>query len=345
MAGLILVLITILGLCRVDALAQNAIMVNEQSCIVSASSVCDEYEDMNFASARAFNMNPDEPWMAAGEFNPKKGEWLKLTFTQPVSLMALRITPGFGRTGKYYHEYSRLKRFEVILDKAGKIETRTYTRHFDSDPEKDMVLLFAGEPVVKSFKIKILEVYPGKKGSNALIGNVEPVILSKGRVVCSSWAVEEAISFLKAAGSPELAFSFVPRDESIKIDRLFRHSNPLDKAARLEKRNRYDREKLRKDWGTWEMLCRQIASDYAFNSFEAVSYIWKDPATKLTIFDFTPSDFGDVLNSYTFAMTRQKVTEKISRKDPKTGKTTEESITILKAVVTEIKMVSDVYAP
>ena len=333
-----LLILTFALFCNGTARAQWALVVNQQNVIITSSSYCNEYEDIKFSPDQAFNQKSDRPWMAAKNFNSKKPEWIKMTFTSPAKIAALRIVPGFGRD-KYYEDYTRLKKFQLIVNKGNKVETRTYYRFFDTEPDRDMVILFANQPKVKSITLKILDVYPGHKNKYPLVGNLEPVIVAKDRIICSSWALEEAVLFLKATRNPDSAFEYVPRRGGILLSRSVRNVNPLDDSLNINKNQRYGRQSLRDNWEVWETLCLQLSTDYLFNTYQGVSYIWKDPGSNHLMFDITPSPVADRLNYFTLEMTRQKVTEKV-KKDGK-----ESSITVLRAVVKSIKMVSEVYTP
>lgn len=328
-----------------STLAQQAITIHGQGCVVTASSYCDEYEDIQFTPNKAFNGKPDRPWMSADEFEPGDEEWIKVTFTNPVKLLALRISPGFGRGGEYYYRYPRLKRFEVILDRSGKTETRTYHNYFDSSPAKDLVLLYSTQPVVKSIKLKILDVYPGETNNQAVIGNIEPVIVKGGKVFSSSWSVEEAIAFLKSTQYPEKSFAFVPRGRTMTLSRIIQNSNPIDESVNIKKAINYNRKRLREEWATWKTICFQIWKSYQFNTYESVNYLWKDESTGLVMFDMIGSINSDVINSYTLGMTRQKVTEVVKQKDEETNEEKEIKVTVLRTVLPYLKMTQDVYTP
>ena len=332
-----------------SAQERSAMTINGSPAIVSGSSYCDEYEDIKFNPGQAFNGRADRPWMAEGNFNPKKPDWLKVTFTKPVGLKALRIAPGFGHSSKYFYNYSRLKKFKVVLEKpvkgGAKTDVRTYYRRFDGAPYKDLVLIFPNVPTVKSIKVVPLQVYPGKKSKYALIGNIEPVLVREGKTYCSSSAVSDVLSFLRSTHSAEAAFSFIPGGKTIQIKKLIRNANPLDKSSQIKRSYNLTRGQLRQKWDVWANLCQTLYHDYTFNTYDSVNYFWTDKASKVIYFDMFGPDFSDVMNSYIFSMTRQKVTEKIKTKDKDTGKEKEETITVLKSVINKIVVVSDVYTP
>ncbi len=327
-----------IGLFTGKASAQWALVTNEQNVIVTASSYCDEYEDINFSPDQAFNQRPDRPWMSARDFDPKKPEWIKMTFTTPARIAALRIVPGFGRD-EYYDDFARLKKFQLELDRGDRVEKRTYYRFFDSDPHRDMVILFSNNPSVKSITLRILDIYPGSKSKYPLVGNLEPVIVTSDRIISTSWALEDAISFLKSARNPDSAFDFVPRQGGMVLSRGIRNSNPLDDSLSIARNERFDRQALQSNREVWDTLCLQISTDYQFNSFQAVSYIWKDHGSGNIMFDFTPSPVADTTNYYTLALTRQRVTETVTRDGEET------QVSVLRAVVNNIRMVSEVYTP
>ena len=328
---------------------RTAMTVNGAAAIVSGSSFCNDYEDIKFSPEQAFNGKPDRPWMADGDFNPKNADWVQITFTKPVGLSALRIAPGFGNTNKYFYSYSRLKKFKVVLEKpvkgGVKAEARTYYRRFDGDPRKDLLLLFPSQPTVKSVRIAVLQVYPGKKSKSALIGNIEPIIVVKGKTFCSSSAVSDVLSFLRATASANSAFNFIPAGKTISIKKLIKNTNPLDAPSMIKRNYNLTREQLRKQWDIWSTLCQQLYYDYRFKSHDAVNYFWTDPKSGVIFFDMTGSEFSDVVNSYVFTMSRMKVTETITKKDEKTKKEKKVTITVMKSVINKIVSVSDVYAP
>ncbi len=328
---------------------RTAMTVNGAAAIISGSSFCNDYEDIKFSPEQAFNGKPDRPWMADGSFDPKKPDWIQITFTKPVGLSAMRISPGFGNTNKYFYSYSRLKKIKVVLEKSAKggvtAEARTYYRRFDGDPRKDMLLLFPSQPTVKSVRIAVLEVYPGKKSKAALIGNIEPVIVVNGKTFCSSSAVSDVLSFLRSTASANSAFNFIPAGKTIQIKKTIKNTNPLDPPSTIKRSYNLNRDQLRKQWDIWASLCSQLYYDYRFNSHEAVNYFWTDAKSGLTFFDMTGSEFSDVVNSYMFTMSRMKVTETVTKKDEKTKKETKVKITVMKSVINKIVSVSDVYAP
>lgn len=331
-----------------QAQSRQGITVNGCAGVASCSSYCDEYEDISFTPDQAFNGNPDRPWMAGKTFNPKEGEWLKFTFKSPTPLLAIRISPGFGTTNKRFYEYPRLKKFQVVIERAvgggTKTDVHDYIRRLDGAPYKDMVLIFSNQPSVKSFKIQIEEVYAGKSKNYALIGGIEPVVVRNGSIVCSSSALADSLAFLRSTGSAGSAFSFVPSDKPVMIKKIIRHANPMDKKEQINKARSYTRAQLKADWNTWADLCRRIYSDYEFRTYEAVNYFWANKAAGIIYLDMFGPEYSDVMNSYQFALSRRTVTETIKKKD-ESGKETTQTVKVLKTIVNKIFMISDVYTP
>jgi len=342
---LVLVASTVNG----HAQQRQGMTVNGAAGVVSCSSYCDEYEDIKFTPGKAFNGNPSTPWMAAEKFNPKEGEWIKFTFTKPVSLVALRIAPGFGHSTKRFYEYPRLKRFKIILQKPSgggyKNQIHEYIRRLDGAPYKDLVLLYSTQPRVKSIKLQILEIYKGKGKNNAVVGNIEPILIRDGKTKCSSAPLFDILTFLKSTRSASGAFSFVPSGKPIVIKKFFRNANPLDDPYTIKKSRSYTRASLKKSWNVWKDLCRMIFTDYEFSTYNSVNYFWKNRVNKKIYFDMFGSESADVMNSYQLEMSRQKVTETIKKKDKETDEEKKVTIEVIRTVVEEIRIVSDIYTP
>lgn len=349
---LILVLILLaLAVSTINGYAQQrqGMTVNGAAGVVSCSSYCDDYDDIKFTPGKAFNGNPNTPWMAANKFNPKEGEWIKFTFTKPVRLIALRIAPGFGHSTKRFYEYPRLKRFKVVIQKPSgggfKTEVHEYNRRLDGAPYKDVVLLYSTQPPIKSIKLLILETYKGKGKNNAVIGNIEPVLIRDGKARCSSAPLFDILTFLKTTRSATGAFSYVSSGKPIIIKKFYRNANPLDNPDVIKKSKSYTRSSLKKNWSVWKDLCRMIFADYEFNTYNSVNYFWKNRVNKKIYFDMFGSESADVMNSYQLEMSRRKVTETIKKKDEETDEEKEVTIKVIRTVVEKIRIVSDVYAP
>lgn len=326
----------------------QGITVNGVGGVVSCSSFCDEYDDINFTPAQAFNGNPDRPWMAESDFNPQTGEWIQFTFTRPVGLVALRISPGFGHTEKRFYDYPRLKKFHVTINKAAEgagSETRHYYRRFDGAPYKDLILLYSTQPLVKSIRLHIDDVFPGKLKNYALIGNIEPIFMMDGQLQCSSTAVSDVLAFLHASGNPESSFAFVPSGRPITIHKIFRNANPLDPRGTIDKSDQFTREQIRQQWDVWADLSRRIFSDYQFKTYEAVNYFWTLEGGKKVFFDMFGPEHSDEMNSFQMALSRQQATEEVKTVDPETKEEKVTTVTIMKSVVDKIMMISDIYTP
>ncbi len=337
-----ILLIIVIALLTQVSFSQEAITVNGVGAIVSASSFCDEYENASFTPSQAFNGDPDIHWMASGKFNPKKGEWLKITFTKPVRLYAIRISPGFGK-GDMYFKYSRWKKLQVTLNKISKKEKRLYHRYIDSDPKKDAVLLYPTAPKVKSITFKILDIYEGSKSNYALVGNIEPVFLKDGAIISSSNALSDILHFLRSSKSPSSAASFLPIGKPLIINRFIENVNPLDKSLKIVKKQKITRSNIRKIWSIWSYICYQLWYDYQFNTYQTVNYIWKEPS-QYAVFELSGSMDADSINTYTIYVNRQKTKEKIKTKDSN-GKEKEEIVSVIKTIIERIDIHQGIYTP
>ena len=336
--------------------AQQAITIYGRGSVVSASSSLEEGSEMKFGPKNAFNREPEKPWIAAENFDPRKGEWIKTVFIKPVNLTALRITPGYGHKKSRFNDYSRLRKFQVLLESASTAETRTYNRMLDSNPAQDIVLIFSGENKIKTFTIEIQDIYHGEKDRRAVIGEIEPIYAGTNRESATAWPVEGIISFLKATNSPSKALLYLTPTGTIIISKIIQNTNPLDPAKNIRKTNKYSLQELKKDFSYWQDLCHQINADYHFNLPGTLSYVWKDYASGETFFEMVPPETGDVMNAYTFGLKKEKLFEKpaVEEKPAKTGNEAKETkpakiskkpVPVLKPVITGIKINQDIYTP
>ncbi|MCE1246152.1 MAG: hypothetical protein LWY06_05870 [Firmicutes bacterium] len=351
-------LAAVAGFCQ----ERQAITLNGSPGVASASSFCDEYQDMKFTPDQAFNGDAEKPWMAADPFNPKNPEFVKFTFAKPVGLAALRVAPGFGHSQARFYDYPRLKKFTVTLEiqvgKGIRTEKRDYYRKLDGAPQKDMVLFISNQPVVKSFTITITDVYKGKGKNNAVIGSIDPVLIRDGRMYCSSGTLTAVIDFIRSAARSENAFAFLPTKQPIEISKVMHSGNPMDPIKLTKKTAKLTRADIRKNWDMWKEICKWLYADYTFNSWDAVNYYWTDKKTGRMFIDMYGSDTADVMNGFYIEMSKQEVKETIAaqpaekpekskgKNDKKAAKKAPvKEITVVKAVVEKLFMTTDIYTP
>jgi hypothetical protein len=294
--------------------------------------------------------------MAAEPFNPKEPDFVKFTFAKPTGLAALRVAPGFGHSQARFYDYPRLKKFTLTLEipeKSGlRTEKRDFYRKLDGSAHKDMVLLVSNQPVVKSFTITITDVYKGKAKNNAVIGNIDPVLIRDGKMYCSSASLSDLIEFIRSAASSENAFAYLPSKQPVEISKIMHAGNPMDQVKLTKKTGKFTRADIRKNWDMWKELCKWLYADYTFNSWDAVNYYWTDKKTGRMFIDMYGSDTADVMNGFYIEMSKQQVKETIAAKPaqkPEAGKTAKpapaKEITVVRPVVEKFFMTTDIYTP
>jgi hypothetical protein len=357
---IIYILILILFMGGSSCFGQEKIKINGEEAKVSCSSFCDEYEDIQFGADRAFNGDPERPWMSANKFDPKTSEWVKIEFAKPVAVAGLRITPGFGHGADLYNKYSRIKKFRIIFDGGGKSKERTYFRQIDNSLDKDIVAMFSSSPKVSSITFKILDIYPGTKGTNPLIGEIDPLFIKDGKIVSSSQSevLRDIFEFIRCASSPQSALSFIPLDKPVNFTKIVNFTNPLDNYPSSSKKSVISRAQIKKDIELWKNICKLISYDYQAYTYDSLSYIRKDKAKGQWIFDMFISENPDVISSYTLYTQSFKVKETARQSDsiknikenPKKTKKTDEKlktvqVTRIRNLITSIFINQDIYTP
>lgn len=142
-----------------------------------------------YSAQFAFDSDRSTAW---AESNPEYGinEWIEVEYPEAIECIGLEILPGYQKTLELYQNNSVPSLVEVIVNDIviGKYSTRmnsgfnydkgnTYP-NIDEALSYKRLLVFPTTIKVKKIRIKILDVIPGIKWSDALITEITPISIS-----------------------------------------------------------------------------------------------------------------------------------------------------------------------
>ncbi|MFP4498732.1 MAG: NADase-type glycan-binding domain-containing protein [Vulcanimicrobiota bacterium] len=293
--------------------AFEAITVNDAGIIVSASSNGVEPEtSTEITPSLAFRGGSNNPWIAAMEFDPARGEWLKANFTKPAEIKGICISPAYVNKPGKFSRFSRPRSFLVSFENEGKRETLYYNNRQD-EQGKRILLLFETPIKTKHFTFKVFSVYPGTEYKNLAVGNVEFILEGKEKQVTRFDGLLFAAEFIQECREPEKVLGDITETGKLKINKVLRNSNPLQKERVVDKAASYSLDEIKKNMGIWATLCLEIYNVYVNKSHSYPGYYVENRAQNKYGLQLNSSPEFDVIESYTIHFEKEKKEDGNSR--------------------------------
>ena len=133
------------------------------------------------SSLRTDRWGQYQPWMAVdgrrstawteGARGSGEGEWLMLTFPEPVEVQSVGLNVGFDRSADLFHKNNRIKRATLVFSNGERLELGFADRR----GMQTIPLVRAPGPNIETTFIKIVieEVFPGWKYDDTCLAEVE----------------------------------------------------------------------------------------------------------------------------------------------------------------------------
>ena len=200
--------------------AAQVVRLHDVPVTVSASSVLSDAKDaQRYSPAKLLDQDPGTLW-AEGAPGDGAGEWVELGFPPDTRLFAFLFAPGNPKSRNLFLANARPRKARLEMQLATTPpRVSAYEFEVPQDfPHDGLLYLAAPENVVvRSARLTVLSVWPGKKYADLCVGSFVPV-LRQGDDVFPGQGPELAPTLAAFMRNPLMLYNFLPSgDQPVRL--------------------------------------------------------------------------------------------------------------------------------
>jgi len=195
-----------------DAASAPVVQLHGVPVTVTASSVLPDAKDaQRYSPTKLLDADPNTIW-AEGAPGDGTGEWVELGFPPDTRLDAFMFAPGNPKSRNLFLANARPRKARLELQVATtppRVSTYEFEVPQDFPHDGLLYLAYKEDIVVRSARLTVLSVWPGKKYADLCIGSFVPV-LRQGDEVFPGQGPELGPTLAAFMRNPLMLYNFLP---------------------------------------------------------------------------------------------------------------------------------------